>query len=69
MRRHISAKFKKVELRLAVVKGYKYKNIRKIVGMSERTTQHLCALRWHPEDMARKGMVNDRPRILNGLRY
>ena len=43
--RHISAELKVAfNLRLAVVRGYKYKKIRKITGISERTTQCVRAL-------------------------
>jgi hypothetical protein len=52
MRQHISAELKKVALRLAVVRGYKYKKIRKITGISERTTQHVQALHWCMGDVA-----------------
>ena len=44
VRRHISAELKKVALHLAVVKGYKYKKIRRITWISERTTQCVQAL-------------------------
>ena len=32
---------------LAVVKGYKYKKIQRITGVSERSIQHLVALHQH----------------------
>ena len=67
MRRHISAELKKVALRLAVVKGYKYKKIRKITGISERSIQRLVALHRHTGVVVRKRMVDGRPRILNGF--
>ena len=42
--RHISAELKRVALHLAVVKGYKYKKIQRITGISERKTQCVQAL-------------------------
>jgi hypothetical protein len=35
---HISADMKRLVLRLVTVRGYKYKKIREISGVSERTT-------------------------------
>jgi transposase len=67
MRRHISAELKKVALRLAVVRGYKYKKIRKITGISERTTQRVRALHRRTGDVVQRRTVNGRPRILNGF--
>jgi hypothetical protein len=70
MRRHISAELKKVALRLAVVKGYKYKKIRRIPEISEiskRTTQRLRALHRHTGDVVQRRTVDGRPRILNGF--
>jgi transposase len=67
MRQHISVELKKVALRLAVVKGYKYKEIRKITGISEQSTEHLCALYQHTGDVVRRRTVDGRPRVLNGF--
>jgi len=67
MRRHISVELKRVALRLALVRRYKYKRIRQITGISERTTQRIRALYRDIGDVARRRMVNGRPRILNGF--
>ena len=67
MRRHISVELKKVALRLALVKGYKYKKIRKIMRISERSTRCLCALYQHTGDVVRRRVVDGRPRVLNGF--
>jgi hypothetical protein len=56
-------------LRLAVVRGYKYKKIRKITGISEGTTQHVRALHRRTGDavvtLVQRRTVDGRPRILN----
>ena len=67
MRRHISAELKKVALRLAIVKGFKYKKIWKITGISEQSIQRLVTLHRHTGYVARKRTVDGRPRILNGF--
>jgi hypothetical protein len=58
-------------LRLAVVRGYKYKKIRKIPGISERTTQCVRALHQRAADayvgQRRTVVLDGRPRILNGF--
>ena len=64
MQQHISAELKKVALRLAVVKEYKYKKIWAITGISERTTQRLRALYHGTGDVIQKRTVDGRPRIL-----
>jgi len=51
MRWHISVELKKMALHLAIVKGYKYKKIQSITGISERTTQCIWAL--HPHSSAK----------------
>ena len=58
---------KKVALHLALVKGYKYKKIRKITGISERSTRCLCALYQHTGDVVQRRVVDGRPRVLNGF--
>ena len=65
MRRHISAELK-VALRLAVVKGYKYKKIRNH-GNQRENTQRLRALHYGTGDVIQKRTVDCRPRILNGF--
>jgi metal-sulfur cluster biosynthetic enzyme len=54
MRRHISVEIKRQVLRLAVVRGYKYKKVRELTGVNERTTKHLCALHQWIGDVVKK---------------
>jgi hypothetical protein len=67
MRRHISVEIKRQVLRLAVVRGYKYKRIRELTGVSERTTKRICALHRRIGDVVKKRTVDGGPRLLNGF--
>ena len=71
---HISVDFKKLVLRLAVVRGYKYKKIRKITGVSERSIGRdsvASSSSMDREMLCRKSIIVDafdgRPRIMNGF--
>ena len=66
MRRYISADIKKLALRLALVHGYKYKKIRHLTGVSERTIMRIRALHRRIGDVVNTRGVNGRPRSLNG---
>jgi hypothetical protein len=66
MRRHISAEIKRQVLRLAVVRSYKYKKVRELTGVSERTTKRLCALHQRIGDVVKKRTVDGGPHLLNG---
>ena len=67
MRWHISADLKRQVLRLVVVRKYKYKMIREILGISERTTKRICALHRWTGDVVKKRTVHGCPRLLNGF--
>ena len=67
MRRHISRDIKRLVLRLATVRGYKYKKIREISGVSERTTKRICALYRQTGDVVKKRTIDGGPRLLNGF--
>jgi hypothetical protein len=67
MRQHISRDIKWLVLRLATVRGYKYKKIHEISGVSERTTKHICALYWQTGDVVKKRTIDGGPRLLNGF--
>ena len=67
MRRHISADIKKLALHLALVRGYKYKKIQEITGISERSIGHIRSLHRRTEAVIRKRIVDGQPRI--SLRY
>ena len=67
MRRHISTDIKRLVLRLATVRGYKYKKIHEISGVSVRTTKRICALHRQTGDVVKKRIIDGGPRLLNGF--
>jgi transposase len=67
MRRHILADIKRLVLRLATVHGYKYKKIHEILGVSERTTKHICARHRQIGDVGKKRTIDGGPCLLNGF--
>ena len=67
MRRHISTDIKRLVLRLATVREYKYKKMREISGVSERTTKRICALHRRTGDVVKKRIIDGGPRLLNGF--
>ena len=67
MRRYIPPEIKRLALKLAIVRKYRYKKIFRITGVSVRSIKRIRALYRRTGDVVARRIVDGRPRILNGF--
>jgi transposase len=67
MRRYIAPEVKEMVVKLALVRKYRYKKIKRITGVSVRSIKRLKALYLCTGEVVRKRVVDGRPRTLNGF--
>ena len=64
MRRYIPPEIKRLALKLAIVRKYRYKKIFRITGVSVRSIKRIRPLYQCTGDVVARRIVDGRPRIL-----